>query len=79
MKVNYIILISLFILAGCKESVKSPVIVDKSPTLYPDYVGVTVPATIAPLNFTVKGKRLFSFRRMNGTTCWLGIRVQQFR
>ena len=57
MKVNYIILISLFILAGCKESVKSPVLVDKSPTLYPDYVGVTVPATIAPLNFTVNTEK----------------------
>jgi hypothetical protein len=58
MKSNYIyILISLIILTGCKESVKSPIKVDKFPVLYPDYVGVTVPLTIAPLNFTIKTEK----------------------
>jgi hypothetical protein len=41
-------------LAGCKEAVRSPAQVNKYPKLYPDYTEVTVPATIAPLNFTIK-------------------------
>ena len=54
MKRNLIyIFLSLILLAGCKEAVTSPVKTGTFPVLYPDYVGVTVPTTIAPLNFTV--------------------------
>jgi len=38
---------------GCREAVKSPVQVNDYPKLYPDYTEVTVPATIAPLNFVI--------------------------
>jgi len=52
----FFILISIVSLClfGCKESIESPDIVDKYPVIYPDYLDVTVPASIAPLNFTVK-------------------------
>lgn len=47
----------LFLLAlaasACRETV-TPTVTDSGyPPIFPDYIGVTVPATIAPLNFTV--------------------------
>lgn len=47
----------LFLLAlaatACRETV-TPAVTDSGyPPIFPDYIGVTVPATIAPLNFTV--------------------------
>jgi hypothetical protein len=47
----------MIILVGCQEKVKSPVKLDTLPLLYPDYVDVTVPSTIAPLNFTVNPEK----------------------
>ena len=44
----------LLLLHSCKETVTIVETKDDVPTLFPDYAGVTVPATIAPLNFTVK-------------------------
>ena len=57
-KVSYylIVLISTFLLASCSKHPSLPSSfssVDTSPTIYPDYVGVTVPPNIAPLNFLV--------------------------
>ena len=49
-----ITIIALLIFSGCREQVESPHRVDTYPPIFPDYVGVTVPMTIAPLNFTVK-------------------------
>ena len=31
--------------------------VGRQPDIYPDYIGVTVPATIAPLDFDIDGQR----------------------
>lgn len=45
----------LALLTACGEAVVSPEIVDEYPPIYPDYTAVTVPATIAPLNFTFVG------------------------
>ncbi len=42
----------LLLLAACRESVISPERIDAYPSIYPDYIGVTIPATIAPMNFT---------------------------
>lgn len=42
-------------LAACSHAVTSPELVDEYPALYPDYVGVTIPATIAPMNFHCGG------------------------
>ncbi|MDR2148498.1 MAG: hypothetical protein LBE91_18805 [Tannerella sp.] len=53
-KIDFYFLTSLMILfAGCRETVQSPVQINEYPKLYPDYTEVTVPATIAPLNFTL--------------------------
>jgi hypothetical protein len=55
-KIIYIsILLGLFV--SCKEIVKSPILLTTLPVLSPDYVGVTVPATIAPLNFTINNEK----------------------
>ena len=43
---------SLFV-AGCSNSPKDVVAVDRLPQIYPDYIGVTVPVDIAPLNFAM--------------------------
>lgn len=43
---------SLFV-AGCSNSPKDVVVVDRLPQIYPDYIGVTVPVDIAPLNFAM--------------------------
>ena len=51
---SYILILLLTLLVGCKESVKSPKLIDTFPAIYPDYTSVTVPASIAPLNFTIK-------------------------
>ena len=39
-------------LMACDEAVRSSREMDVYPAIYPDYVGVTVPVTIAPLNFS---------------------------
>ena len=39
------------LLVACNHAVTSPQQVDEWPGIYPDYVGVTIPATIAPMNF----------------------------
>ena len=38
-------------LLGCTGSPENPVKTDQLPEIYPDYIGVTIPADIAPLNF----------------------------
>ena len=41
--------------AACSNPVTSPERVDEWPDIYPDYIGVTIPATIAPMNFNCIG------------------------
>ena len=48
-----VVAVSLF---SCTPTVENAKKVDRRPSIYPDYLGVTVPAGIAPLNFTVIGK-----------------------
>jgi Tol biopolymer transport system component len=58
MKRNLVYLfLLLIILSACNESVKLPVMVNAKPALYPDYTDVTVPATVAPLNFTITAEK----------------------
>jgi len=45
--------ICLLLLSACGTKVASPDLRKEKPTIFPDYVGVTVPSTIAPLNFKV--------------------------
>ncbi|MGN0225398.1 MAG: TolB family protein [Prevotella sp.] len=48
------VMLSVFV-QSCTEKVDNMVPSDKVPTLFPDYVGVTIPSTIAPMNFSVEG------------------------
>lgn len=43
----------LFILLSCKQTVTNPQQVGKQPSIYPDYIGVTIPVGIAPMDFDV--------------------------
>lgn len=46
-------LLVLLVLLGCTAHPQNPAKVDQLPDIYPDYVGVTIPAGIAPLNFNL--------------------------
>ena len=43
--------VSVWLLLACSSNPEYPTLVDKLPVIYPDYIGVTIPADIAPLNF----------------------------
>lgn len=45
------IILGVWLLAACVSEPRDVVKVDKQPEIYPDYIGVTIPADIAPLNF----------------------------
>lgn len=45
-------LLTLFIIAACSDAHYNEIQVDSKPSLYPDYIDVTIPKNIAPLNFT---------------------------
>ena len=47
--INYIIAGLLFVSCGSKPD--HPVMLDEMPGIYPDYIGVTIPVNIAPLDF----------------------------
>lgn len=55
-KTIYIIICGLIILIGCSEKPKDFNVTDELPTIFPDYKEVTIPAEIAPLNFTWMGE-----------------------
>ncbi len=52
---NIIIIAFLFLLAGCSDRPKAPERTSALPPIFPDYIGVTIPAGIASLNFAVEG------------------------
>lgn len=52
----------LCLLAACSHAPVNPQQADRQPAIYPDYVGVTIPAGIAPLNFNMADIR---FDRMD--------------
>ena len=43
------------VLASCAGTVEPLTVLDETPPIYPDYVGVTIPVNIAPLNFKIAG------------------------
>ncbi len=53
MKRLYLIL-TLFLLTFCKSNPVDVKQLDILPTIYPDYIGVSIPPNIAPLNFLVR-------------------------
>ena len=46
---------ALVMLHACSERVDNPTRVEQMPSIFPDYVGVTIPDGIAPLNFNYAG------------------------
>ena len=44
----------IWVLLACSSRPENVQVVDQLPVIYPDYVGVTVPVGIAPLNFSMK-------------------------
>ncbi len=53
-QIYFSLLLSLFILAGCVPTPRNVEETDELPPIYPDYIGVTVPCNIAPLNFLLR-------------------------
>ncbi|MCF0189820.1 MAG: PD40 domain-containing protein [Marinilabiliaceae bacterium] len=52
---KYLVCIIAFIaFTSCVEHPTNVVVIDAMPVIYPDYVGVTIPASIAPMNFSVE-------------------------
>ena len=43
--------VSVLFYTACTSAPKHPTKVDELPEIYPDYIGVTIPADIAPLDF----------------------------
>ena len=55
-KIYLIGLVGLLGLVGCRQEPADAVLVKQQPAIYPDYIGVTIPVGIAPLNFNVIGE-----------------------
>lgn len=54
MRTNTLIgLLIITFFASCQEEVKNATEIASQPAIYPDYVGVTIPANIAPLDFSM--------------------------
>jgi hypothetical protein len=53
---RYIIGLLLILIAGCSGEPRQIVTVEAYPDIYPDYMNVTIPVNIAPLNFRMKEK-----------------------
>lgn len=51
----YIAIFSAFSLLACTSKPDHVRVVNTLPVIYPDYVGVTIPSNIAPLNFLLRG------------------------
>ena len=49
-----------WLMVACSSKPKDVTMVTEQPAIYPDYVGVTVPVGIAPLNFNVLGLTLMT-------------------
>ena len=54
MKYLFIIISALVLLNACNETIKVKETYSTAPDVFPDYIGVTIPYNIAPLNFKVK-------------------------
>lgn len=51
---RFLLIIAVMAVASCNVKVSHPLIVGEVPAIFPDYVGVTIPVTIAPLNFCME-------------------------
>jgi len=50
---HLLVLVCSLLVVACSQRVEDAAFVDEYPAVYPDYVGVTVPVDIAPLNFAM--------------------------
>ena len=48
-----VLLLFVVLIAGCDRTLKSEGEMGRQPLIYPDYIGVTIPCNIAPMNFSV--------------------------
>ncbi|MBO4263924.1 MAG: hypothetical protein J5871_04520, partial [Bacteroidales bacterium] len=62
MKNCFRLVLALLLLSACTPKERGAVPAGLLPDIYPDYVGVTVPATIAPLDFTLNGAQALVVR-----------------
>ena len=63
-------ILAALMLAACAPKERDAVPAGEVPGIYPDYVGVTIPTTIAPLDFTLPGADALDVRvaAPDGTT-----------
>lgn len=47
--------LAAMVLCGCTSKPHDEIMIDELPPIFPDYVDVTIPSNIAPLNFLVRG------------------------
>lgn len=52
----FVLIVFLILLSGCREKPSGLIQMEHYPSIYPDYVNVTIPYNIAPLNFRMKDK-----------------------
>lgn len=52
----WLLAVCTWLLTACSSQPTNVTKVDQQPSIYPDYIGVTIPVDIAPLNFNVMGK-----------------------
>lgn len=52
----WVLAIACWLMTACSSKPKDVTMATEQPAIYPDYVGVTVPVGIAPLNFNVLGE-----------------------
>ena len=62
----FVLLPLLMLFAACQPSLPEAKPLDERPVLFPDYMGVTVPCNIAPLNFRLEGTHPTIARLMAG-------------
>ena len=72
----------LLLLSACTSSPTDPEKTDALPSIYPDYIGVTIPVGIAPLNFSVEGNDVervdVTVTGQNGATLHTNGKTAQF-
>ena len=72
----------LLLLSACTSSPTDPEKTDALPPIYPDYIGVTIPVGIAPLNFSVEGNDVervdVTVTGQNGATLHTNGKTAQF-
>lgn len=71
-KHTYITLLcAMVLLCGCKRWQEPAMQIDRLPSIFPDYTGVTIPSNIAPLNFMIEGADIIQAEFEAGEACML--------